>query len=75
MNIQLPTMQFRFRYLVLELCAGTLAEYLIGKYKGPMPADIESLHQMAAGVQHIHSQRLVHRDLKLTNILLHFPKQ
>ena len=73
MNIQLPTMQFRFRYLVLELCAGTLAEYLIGKYKGPMPADIESLHQMAAGVQHIHSQRLVHRDLKPENVLISKP--
>ena len=56
------------RYIVLELCAGTLEEFVNGKYKGPMPPDENVLYQIACGVAYIHSKKLVHRDIKPENI-------
>ena len=41
------------------------------KYRGPpMPPKIEVLHQLAIGLEYIHSQDLVHRDVKPENILI-----
>jgi serine/threonine protein kinase len=38
-----------------------------------MSDDLDALRQMAAGVEHIHSKNVVHRDIKPTNILIHRP--
>jgi serine/threonine protein kinase len=61
---------FCFRYLVLELCAGTLTDYCENKYNGPMPPDDVVLCQIAKGLDYIHSKDLVHRDVKPDNILI-----
>jgi serine/threonine-protein kinase/endoribonuclease IRE1 len=56
---------------VLELCAGTLTDYCEKKYKGPqLPPDAKVLYQIANGLHYIHSQNLVHRDVKPDNILI-----
>jgi serine/threonine protein kinase len=55
---------------VLQLCAGTLKDYCVKKYQGPMPRDIIVLYQIANGLHYIHSQNLVHRDVKPDNILI-----
>ena len=55
---------------MLELCAGTLEEFVNGKYKGPMPTDAQILYQIACGLNYIHSKKLVHRDIKPENILI-----
>ena len=31
--------------------------------------------QLVKGFAHIHSQRIAHRDIKLSNILIHFPER
>jgi serine/threonine-protein kinase/endoribonuclease IRE1 len=56
---------------VLELCAGTLKNYCEKKYNGPeLPPDGVVLYQIANGLHYIHSQNLVHRDVKPDNILI-----
>ena len=61
------------RYIVLELCAGTLSDVCNGTYKGPdLPPDITVLIEIATGLQYIHSKKLVHRDIKPDNILISF---
>ena len=55
---------------MLELCAGTLEQFIKEEYKGPMPSDEIVLYQIACGVAYIHSKKLVHRDIKPENILI-----
>ena len=58
------------RYIVLELCAGTLADMCENIYEGPMPSDATVLYEIACGLNYIHSMKLVHRDIKPSNILI-----
>ncbi|XP_046653184.1 serine/threonine-protein kinase/endoribonuclease IRE1-like [Daphnia pulicaria] len=61
-----------FKYIVLELCQSTLHDYIIRKYTGStMPTELDALHQMACGLQHIHTVAgLVHRDISAQNVLI-----
>jgi serine/threonine protein kinase len=47
-----------------------LSDAISGKYEDYLPPEQQCLHQMAAGVQHIHSNDLVHGNLKPDNILI-----
>jgi serine/threonine protein kinase len=63
--------KFRRLVLVLELCAGTLAQCFTKEYNGPeFPPDAIVLYQIANGLHYIHSRNLVHRDVKPENILI-----
>ena len=64
-----------YRYLVNELCAGTLDDYVRGKYKGEkIWSDYEILRQITDGVDHLHNPdlKIVHGDLKPSNIMISF---
>ena len=61
---------------MLELCAGTLEQFIKEAYKGPeFSPDKIDLYQIACGVHYIHSKKLVNRDIKPENTWLktHFP--
>lgn len=61
------------RYIVLELCQGSLED--IGAISG-LTVEIgakELLRQIADGVGHLHSLGILHRDLKPSNILISLP--
>ena len=60
-----------FVYLVLELCeGGNLYQYL--KSNGPLSETEASsvISQLLTSLEYMHGQGVVHRDLKLSNILL-----
>ena len=61
------------RYIALELCAGTLEDVIEKKYNGPeLPTDRNVLYQMTNGLDYIHSQQLIHRGIKPSNVLISF---
>ncbi|KAI9556436.1 hypothetical protein GHT06_016224 [Daphnia sinensis] len=64
-----------FMYYAFELCDASLDQLFLKsdnpkKYKGPMPRLIEVFSQLAAGLEHIHSKQLTHRNIKPSNILI-----
>jgi serine/threonine protein kinase len=58
-------------YLVLELVEGHDLAWIVGQW-GPLPMAeaCEVVRQAARGLQHLHEQGLVHRDVKPANLML-----
>jgi serine/threonine protein kinase len=63
---------FCIRYYVMEFCVASLDHlFLQEPYRGPMPATRKDVClQLAKGMEHIHEQRLIHRDVKPGNVLI-----
>ena len=59
------------RFIVTEICYGTLEDLVKGKYSGPtIGDDREILHQVTRGVEYLHERSIVHRDIKPINIFI-----
>jgi len=58
-------------FLVMEYVEGHDLAWLV-KHRGPLsvPEACELICQAASGLQHAHSQRVVHRDVKPSNLIL-----
>ncbi|KHN76977.1 Serine/threonine-protein kinase/endoribonuclease ire-1 [Toxocara canis] len=66
-----------FRYIALELCEGSLYEYVereAVRDKCPL-SEMEVLLQATDGVAYLHSINIVHRDIKPQNVLLSIPNR
>lgn len=64
----------QFRYIALELCQGTLTDYVdktSPTYSLLPPKNL--LKQAMDGISHLHKLNIVHRDIKPHNILLTAP--
>ena len=60
-------------YLVLELCLGTLTDYVAGKITVERLAK-DLLKDVTKGLAHLHKLGIVHRDIKPSNILISRPQ-
>ena len=68
-------------YLVFDLCNGgglsdCLEKYMKNNGK-PFPQDIVQhiMKQIVSGIQYLHNNKILHRDLKSDNILVHFESE
>ena len=65
-------------FFIMEYCnGGNLSDLLIkykNKYRKPFPLKIiqHFMHQIVEGLKYIHSLNIIHRNIKLSNILIHF---
>jgi len=58
-------------YLVMEYCSrGELFEHIVARGRVLEPEACRFLHQILAGLEHLHSLGVAHRDLKPENLLL-----
>ncbi len=61
-------------YSVLEFCnGGSLQDLLTIRKRFTESFAVECLRQIIAGCQALYDVNVMHRDLKLDNILIHFP--
>ena len=54
---------------------GELFDYIVQKKRMDEEEACKVFEQIISGVEYIHKLRIVHRDLKLENMLIHFPNQ
>ncbi|KAI9557856.1 hypothetical protein GHT06_014607 [Daphnia sinensis] len=65
-----------FKYFYLERCAASLDQVFLHpdhpkKYEGPkLPYHYIIFCQLASGLEHIHSKKLIHRHIKPENVLI-----
>lgn len=57
-------------FMVMEFVEGTTLESMVAT--GPLDQRmvIELYHQVAVGMEHVHANRIIHRDLSLNNIMV-----
>ena len=61
-------------YLVLQLCLGTLVDYVERTIDVPGFQGMDFLKDATRGLDHLHRQRIVHRDMKPSNVLISLPE-
>ena len=62
-------------YIFVEFCNGGDLRQLMDAKGGQLDEKLVKIvmKQVAEGIKHLHDQKSMHRDLKLDNIMIHFP--
>lgn len=60
------------RHLATELCSGNQQDWVEYNYSGPkiIGGEISILHQVAQGLVHLHRNKIIHRNIIPTNVLI-----
>ena len=71
----LSTKDAHHTYIVIELCEGTLKDFLLGRAGLPecVLAAKDILKGIISGLVYLHSHKIIHRDIKPENILVSYP--
>ena len=71
----LSTKDAHHTYIVIELCEGTLKDFLLGRAGLPecVLAAKDILKGIISGLVYLHSHKIIHRDIKPENILVSLP--
>lgn len=71
----------RYNFIVMEYCNGgdlqkCLTEHK-NKYKKPFPEEVVQylMRQIVSGIYYLHKKNILHRDIKLENILVNFDNE
>ena len=61
-------------YVIMEYCNGGSLSDCLKKYGKPFPQEIiqHFMRQIVDGLKYIHSKRIIHRDIKMDNILIKY---
>lgn len=63
-------------YLILDYCnGGDLASYVASRGRLLETEARDVIYQVIDGMRHLYQIGVVHRDIKLANLLIHFPSQ
>ena len=68
-------------YIIMEYCNGgelsKALEKYVNKYGKPFPEELVQhfMRQIISAFKYIHERKIIHRDVKLDNILLHFENE
>ncbi|KAG5472375.1 hypothetical protein LSCM1_03774 [Leishmania martiniquensis] len=62
----------RVVFLQMELCQGTLAQYLVSRASVDRVENLIIIIQVMAGLRYLHRRGILHRDLKPTNVFLDY---
>jgi serine/threonine-protein kinase ULK/ATG1 len=61
-------------YVIMEYCNGGTLSDCLRRFGRPFPIEVIQyfMRQIVAGLKYLHSKRIIHRDIKLDNILVNF---
>ena len=58
----------------MECTAGSLKDLFCGDYTGPTVGDVKSVvRQITLGIEYLHRHKVMHRELKPSNIFISLP--
>lgn len=59
-----------YSLLAMELCAGSLQDFCVGRFTAALSTDLDSVKQLLEGLAYLHQNNFVHTNINPSNILI-----